>query len=220
MSEISKKINNIKKNTQQQIETFSLELERMIRDVILNESKSVIKYVEQLKKLNPGISPEALCRKVISKKSLKAGGIGTITGMGGIISTPITMPANIYYTFKLQAQVVLAIAYIYGWDIEDEDIITDILLVLGGHGAYQSLKMGGIKIGTELSKKAVNKYITKEIMKKINSVITKKIITKAGEKSLTNFMKLIPLLGAPVGFSLDYIATNIVGKNAIKFYRE
>ena len=131
---------------------------------------------------------------------------------------PITLPANIYYTFKLQAQVVLAIAYIYGWDIEDEEMITDILLVLGGHGGFQFLKNVGIKVGTELSKKAITKYISKEVMKKINTIISRKIITKAGEKSLTNFMKLVPIVGAPLGFSIDYIETRIIGKTALKFY--
>lgn len=62
----------------------------------------------------------------------------------------------------------------------------------------------------------VNKYITREIMVKIWKVVGQKIITKAGEKSLTSFVKMVPLVGVTVGFAFDWTATQIVGNVAIK----
>ena len=56
-------------------------------------------------------------------------------------------------------------------------------------------------------------------MVKIWKVVGQKIITKAGEKSMTSFMKMVPLVGAPVGFAFDWTATQAVGKLAIKYYR-
>lgn len=56
-------------------------------------------------------------------------------------------------------------------------------------------------------------------MQKIWSVLGQKIITKAGEKSMTNFMKMVPLVGAPIGFAADYIYARIIGHNALKYYR-
>ena len=55
-------------------------------------------------------------------------------------------------------------------------------------------------------------------MKKIWKVIPQKIITKAGQKSLTSFTKMIPLVGAPVGFAFDWAAARTVGRYAIKYY--
>jgi len=46
---------------------------------------------------------------------------------------PITMPADMYYSFKIQARLVLSIAYIYGLDLTTEETATDILLVMGGN---------------------------------------------------------------------------------------
>jgi hypothetical protein len=59
---------------------------------------------------------------------------------------PITMPADIYWTFRIQARMVLALALIFGWNIHDEDTQSDILLVMGGTAGANALKGAGIKI--------------------------------------------------------------------------
>lgn len=45
-----------------------------------------------------------------------------------------------------------------------------------------------------------------------------KIITRAGQKSMTSFMRMVPLAGIPVGFLFDYFAAKIVGTIAIQYY--
>ena len=46
------------------------------------------------------------------------------------------------------------------------------------------------------------------------------LITKAGEKSLTSFTKLVPLVGDPIGGGINLFATNAVGNTALKYYKE
>lgn len=201
-----------------QIQLWSNELLQLLQSLISNESNHIVKYIEHLRLLNEGISNKELAYKVLRRKTYKACGIGTIMSIGGLITLPITLPTDLYITFKIQARMVLSIAYIYGWDINDEQISTDILLVIGGASTISSLKNFGIKIGNEYAKKSVNKFINREIMKKINKVISRKIITKAGKKSLTSFTKLIPLVAAPIGGSINLFGTNTIGKTAILFY--
>jgi hypothetical protein len=69
-----------------------------------------------------------------------------------------------------------------------------------------------------VTKKTIDKYVTREVMKKIWAVIGAKIVTKAGEKSLTSLVRMVPLVGAPVGFAFDWTATRTVGETAIKYY--
>ncbi|MHA2758451.1 hypothetical protein, partial [Aeromonas dhakensis] len=76
----------------------------------------------------------------------------------------------------------------------------------------------GIEVSKGITKKAIDKYITKEVMVQIWKVIPKKIITKAGEKSVTSFMKMVPIVGAPIGYAFDWFAAQAVGKTAIKYY--
>ena len=54
------------------------------------------------------------------------------------------------------------------------------------HFTGEELKRLGIEASKGVTKKAINKYITREVMVKIWKVIPQKIITKAGEKSLTS----------------------------------
>lgn len=96
---------------------------------------------------------------------------------------------------------------------------TDLYLILAGDSAKEALKRIGIEVSKGVTKKAVQKYITRDVMVKIWKVVGQKIITKAGEKSLTSFMKMVPLVGAPVGFAFDWIATQTVGRFAMSYYK-
>lgn len=115
--------------------------------------------------------------------------------------------------------MAFSIAYIYGHTKDTTDLKTDLYLILAGDSAKEALKRFGIEVSKSVTKKAVDKYITREIMVKIWKVVGRKIITKAGEKSLTSFIKLVPLVGAPVGFAFDWGATRAVGGLAIKYYK-
>lgn len=219
MKNLAKYSNAVKSFSEEQIKRYSDEFIAILNNEIIKESKHIKVYVENLRRLNPGIDSIELAKKIISRRSLKAGGVGAVTNIGGIITLPISMPTDLYLSFRVQIRMVLAIAYIFGWDINDREIATDVLLVLGGNGAMEALSGAGIKIGQEFAKKAVNKYINREVMKKINRVISRKIITKAGEKSLTSFAKLVPVVGAPIGGTINWLGTQAVGKTALQFYK-
>jgi len=218
MKKLSGKFNYLKRMSKGQIQRWAQELINILKQTIKQESIYIEKYINQLKKLKPGISNDELAKEIIFRSSLKAGGIGAVCGLGGVITLPITMPTDLYYCFKIQARMVLAIAYVYGWDIHDPDMITDILLVLEGSASINALKKAGINIAQEFAKKSISKSITREVMKKINKILSRKIITKAGEKSFTSFLKLAPIVGAPVGAAFDYASTWCIGKVALRFY--
>lgn len=196
---------------EEQIQKWSEELLVILKQTIEKESVYVEEHVNHLKKLNPNISNEDLAKKIISRKSLKAGEIGALCGVGGLLTLPITMPADLYYCFKIHALTILSIAYIYGWNIHDEDAITDVLLVLGASTEVDAARYTGIKVGQDLAKDAIlNKFVTKEMMREIS----RKIIIKAGKRSFMRFAKLIPIVGAPVGAGLNYSETKAIGKKS------
>jgi hypothetical protein len=219
MKKLSGKFGVLRKITEEQIERWSKELMQILRQTIENEAVFIDEYVEQLKRLNPGISNEELSRKIIWRKSLKASGVGAICNLGGFITLPVTMPAELYWCFKIQAQMVLGIACLYGWNIHDEDMATDILLVMVGNAAINVIGKAGARIGQDLAKKAVSNFITREMMKKINRILSRRIITKAGQKSLTSFAKLAPVVAVPIGAGIDLVGTRQIGKMALRFYK-
>jgi len=202
----------------QKLKELQRSLDKLIDFVIQTDPVQVKEYVDKLREQNPGITDDALARKIINRKSIKNGLVGAITGLGGLITLPIAIPANLATTWRVQATMACAIAYVYGHTFTSTDLKTDIYIILAGDSAKEAFKRFGIEISKAATKKTVEKYVTREIMTKIWAVIGQKIVTKAGEKSLTSLVKMVPLVGAPVGFAFDWTSTRIVGQTAIKYY--
>jgi hypothetical protein len=191
-----------------------------IIDTIISHDASAIKgYVDKLREQNPGISADGLAEKILARKSLKNGAVGALTSIGGLITLPVAIPADLAASWRIQASMAFSIAYVYGHTADTTDLKTDLYIILAGNEAKEILKRFGVETSKAVGKRLVQKYITKEVMKKIWKVIPPKIITKAGEKSLTSFMKLVPLVGMPVGFTFDYVTARVVGRTAINYYR-
>ncbi len=194
-------------------------LEKVIDNIVIADSEKIGMYVDKLREQNPGISSDDLAKKILNRKSFKNGLLGAITGIGGFATLPVTVPADLIGSWRVQIVMALSIAYTYGHTSKTTDLKTDVLIILAGDSAKEALKRFGIEATKSITKKLVNKYITKDIMLKIWRVVGQKVITKAGEKSLTSFTKMIPLVGAPIGFAFDWAATQAVGRFSIKYYK-
>ena len=145
---------------------------------------------------------------------MQSGLFGAVTGVGGLATLPFAIPANIYTSWKIQAATIRAIAYVYGYPASK----TDTCLVLFGavDSKMQALKQIGIEAAKVATKKTVDQYMTKEIMKSVLKLSLKEAATKMAQKALAT--KMIPLVGAPIGFGFDWMTTQAVGKLAIKYY--
>lgn len=183
-----------------------------------SDPDKVAGYVGKLRDRNPGISEDDLAKKIVRRKAFKNGLVGAATGVPGFIALPATVPADVAASWRIQAFMAISIAYVYGHTEETMDLKTDLYLILAGNSAKEALKRIGIEVGKTLTRKAVQKRLTREVMKTIWKVVGRKIITKAGQKSLTSFMKIVPLVGGVIGFFFDWGATRAVGHFAIKYY--
>lgn len=193
-------------------------LDKAIDWIMCADPVKVYAYVDKLREQNPNIDDDALAKKIVSRKSIKSGFVGFASGIPGLLTLPVTISSDLAITWKIQAYMACSIAYVYGHTSETTDLKTDIYIIMAGDAAKEALKRVGIEVSKEVTKRAINKYITREVMKKIWAIMGRKIITKAGEKSLLSFMRMAPLVGAPVGYVFDWGATRIVGRTAIKYY--
>lgn len=193
-------------------------LTKLVDWMVEKGQQGVNEYVDKLRAQNPGISDDALAKKIVSRKSMKNGLVGAATGVGGLITLPVAIPADLIASWKIQIFMAISIAHVYGHNVKTADLKTDIYLILAGDSAKELLKRFGIEVSKGVTRKAIDKYITIEVMKQIWKIIPQKILTKAGEKSLTSFMKMVPLVGAPVGYLFDWVSAQTVGKTAIKYY--
>jgi uncharacterized protein (DUF697 family) len=154
-----------------------------------------------------------MANSLIRWQNTKAGTSGFLTGLGGIITMPVTIPANIASVMYVQIRMIAAIAHIGGHDIKDDRVKTLVYACLTGNAAKDIMKDVGIVIGTKLTTNAIKNISGKTIME-INKKVGFRLLTKFGEKGVINLGKAVPLVGGLIGGSMDSIATNTIGNIA------
>lgn len=167
--------------------------------------------------LNKHISPDRAAKALAKNQVIKCGTSGFITGLGGLITLPVAIPANISSVMYVQLRMIAAIAKIGGYDINSDQVQTMIYMCLTGTAISDVVKEAGIKVGEKTLEAAIKK-IPGEALVKINQKIGFRFITKFGEKGVINLGKLLPLAGGVIGGSMDVASTVVISKNAIRMF--
>ena len=89
--------------------------------------------------------------KMIKWQISKAGTSGFLTGLGGIITLPLTVPANLASVLYIQIRMIATIAVMGGHDLRDDKVKSMIYLCIAGNAAKDVLKDMGIIVGEKLA---------------------------------------------------------------------
>jgi len=122
---------------------------------------------------------------LIRMQNTKAGVSGFVSGLGGALLLPVTIPANVSSVMYVQVRMIAAIARMSGHNIKDDRVKTLVFLCLIGDGAKDVLKDIGIVVGTKMATNAINNLSAKTIAA-INQKVGFKLLTKFGEKGAVN----------------------------------
>lgn len=155
----------------------------------------------------------AQVNRLIRWQNTKAATTGFLTGLGGIIAMPVTIPANIAVVLFVQVRMIAAIAVMSGQDLKDDRIRTLVYVCLAGDAAKEILRDTGIVIGTKLGTSLISQ-ISGKTLTAINQKVGFRLLTKFGEKGVINIGKAVPLLGGIIGGTVDAVATNMIGNVA------
>ncbi|MCD7898301.1 MAG: EcsC family protein [Bacteroides sp.] len=147
----------------------------------------------------------------------KAGMSGFMTGIGGLLAMPFTIPANIGSVLYIQIRMIAAIAYMGGYNLKDERVKALVFVCIAGNAGKDVLKNVGVAWGEKIMLKALNK-ISQESIVKINQTVGFKLVTQFGGKGFINLSKTVPLVGGLIGGTFDAVATNAMGKLAKKTF--
>ena len=191
----------------------------VIYDKALNGVPKVSRSVDDFANdyLNRYDTPEKAAKELAKYQVAKCGASGFITGLGGLITLPVTIPANIGSVLYVQMRMVAAIAKMGGYDIYSDQVQTMIYLCLTGTAVSDIAKEVGIQIGRKTLNAAIKK-IPGAVLTKINQKIGFRLITKFGEKGVINLVKVIPIAGGVIGGGMDVTSTTIIAHNAIKLF--
>lgn len=143
---------------------------------------------------------------------------GFITGLGGVITFPVSIPAALGMSWLIQARMAGAIACIYGHDLAAERVRTKILLSLAGDVAKDAMKDLGLKPGSAITQRAVDQVPGRALVE-INKRIGAQLLAKAGQRVVLRFPRAVPILGGVVGGALDAAVCRLVGRTAKALFK-
>lgn len=156
---------------------------------------------------------EVAIKKMVSWQIRKATTSGFVTGLPGLITTPVTLPVNISSVLYIQMRMIAGVAHIRGYDLKDDEVKTMVYMCLAGQSVGDVLKAGGVQVAKKAATSGIKK-IPGTVIVKINQAIGFRLITKFGEKGVINLGKLIPFAGGIVGGGFDMTTTRTIAKFA------
>ena len=119
-------------------------------------------------------SLHAQANSLIRWQNTKAGTSGFLTGLGGIITLPVAIPANVASVMYVQIRMIAAIAHMGGYNLNDDRVKSLVFLCLTGNAAKDILKDVGIVVGKKLAENAIKNISGKTIVainKKVGDVV-------------------------------------------------
>jgi hypothetical protein len=162
-------------------------------------------------------SLEKMVDTLIRYQVAKASASGFLTGLGGIVALPVTLPTNLVSVMYIQLQTVTAIAYMGGHDVRNDRVKTVCYACLCGNAATDVLKGAGITVGVKMTEQAIRR-LSFEAIKKVNQAVGFRLVTKFGQTGVVNLGKAVPLVGGVVGGAFDGTTTYVNGKVAKKLF--
>lgn len=142
---------------------------------------------------------------------------GFVTGLGGLITLPVAIPANISSVLYVQMRMIACLAHMGGYDTKSDQVQTLVYACLAGISLDQVVKQVGIKVGVKFANAMVKK-IPGQVLIKINQKVGFRLLTKFGTKGVINIGKAIPLVGGVISGGFDFAETKIIADRAYKMF--
>lgn len=162
---------------------------------------------------------EQACKAMIKNQIIKCTTSGFVTGFGGIVTLPVTLPANISSVLYVQMRMIACTAYMSGLELNSDQTQTFVYACLAGVAVNELVKQASVKFGVKFTTGLIKK-IPGKVLTKINQKVGFRFITKFGTKGIVNLGKLVPGVGAVVGGGMELVETKIIAKRAYKWFFE
>ena len=162
-------------------------------------------------------STEDACKAMLKNQITKCTTSGFVTGFGGVITMPVTLPANVGNVMYVQMRMIACTAYMAGFDLNSDQTQTFVYACLAGVAVNGLLKKAGINFGLKFATGVIKK-IPGKVLTKINQKVGFRFITKFGTKGVVNLGKMVPGVGAIVGGGLDFVETKVIADRAYRWF--
>jgi hypothetical protein len=155
--------------------------------------------------------------RIIARDHRQLGAIGGfVTGLGGFFTMPLSLPANVLEFYLLATRMTAATAKVRGYDIDQPEIRSAILLTLAGADSEDILKKAGLHAaGGKLSSVAFDRLPAPALMV-LNKAVGFRLLGRIGQGTFARLGRLVPVVGGLIGAAVDVYMLGRIGKQAAK----
>lgn len=157
---------------------------------------------------------EASIDRIVSNHSRMAAGGGFVTGLGGFVTLPVALPANVLSFYVLATRMVGSIAAARGYDTTAADVRTAILLTLTGSDATDLLAKAGVAPVSGRVTAIALRRVPPSLLMVVNKGVAFRIVVKLGQKGLARFGRAVPIIGGLIGGVLDVLLIRRIARKA------
>src|SRR5215813_8222872 len=200
---------------------------RALATVIRNREPAVRERVERLRAENPGLSREALSKKLIRRTRARVAATGAASGAAAIapgIGTVIavgTITGQGLYAMEQEAELVLGIAMIHGVELTGSDErLLEALAVIGLAGGAVKLRDNVLVAGGERITIAAFRHMPAQWLARAGSDVMVRVLGRAlAMRAAASVGRIVPLaIGLAAGAGFDWAAVTLLGRAAIVYY--
>lgn len=159
-----------------------------------------------------GDAERAIDAVVRSHRQLAAAG-GFVTGVGGFVTLPVALPANVLEFYAVATRMVAAIACLRGYDLRQQGVRAAVMLTLVGADADDLLAKAGVPTSGRLANLAAQRLPGPALMM-LNKGIGFRLVSRVGRSALSRLGKGVPVVGGVVGAGLDIYLLNKIADQA------
>jgi hypothetical protein len=152
--------------------------------------------------------------RLIRWQTMKCATSGFLSGLGGLLTLPVSIPVDLAACLFIQIRMIGAIAVMRGYDLENDKVRTLFYLCLCGDSGRELFKDLGIQFGTRITKSMIQQ-LSGATVTKINQAVGFRLLTKFGEKGVLNLGKAIPLVGGVIGAAKRAFPVKLPGDDTI-----
>ncbi|WP_243363297.1 hypothetical protein [Fundidesulfovibrio terrae] len=157
---------------------------------------------------------DALIRRESGKNAFAT----AVTNMGGVMTLPLAIPANVYASFAYQARLAAAVALVYGHDIREHRVRMLVGLSMAGRRAVDILKGLGVRFTTMLLERGAAQ-LSERVMAEVGPGVGLRILAQGGEQVPGLVLKAVPVASAVVCAAIDWNYCRAVGRVAQRIFR-
>lgn len=153
----------------------------------------------------------------LARASTVKGGIGGfVTGLGGFVTMPVSLPLNVAEFYIQAVRMVGGIATLRRYDVDEPRVRTAVLLTLVGSDSEEVLKKAGMATaGSRLTSYALRGMPPAALMV-VNKAVGFRLMRGVSEKLLSRLGRGIPVAGGLVGGGIDAFMMKKIADHAMK----